>query len=116
MSTITQAQALDALSALSHPTRLEVYRLLIRNSPDGLPAGAIARALDVRQNTLSSNLALLSNAGLIHGEREGRVIRYSASIPHMQALIGFLVEDCCGQDPCTCGPLLDGLFCEESQC
>lgn len=99
--------ALTALSALSQPTRLDVFRLLVKHSPDGLFAGQIAETLDVRQNTLSSNLALLTEAGLITRTREGRAIRYTAQIDAMRDLVGFLLEDCCGGDPSACGPISD---------
>lgn len=87
--------ALGALAALAQPTRLDVFRLLVRAGPDGLYAGAIAERLDVRQNTLSTNLALLTEAGLIDRSREGRSIRYRANIEGMRALVDFLMEDCC---------------------
>lgn len=103
--------AVAALSALGQDTRLEVFRLLVRAEPEGLCAGEIAVRLQVRQNTLSANLAVLQRAGLIRSRREGRSIRYRADLAGMQGLIGFLMEDCCGGRPDRCRPLLDELAC-----
>src|SRR2546426_10286465 len=70
--------ALSALAALGQPTRLEIFRLLMRRQPVGLPAGAIAEAIGCPQNTLSSHLSILARAGLVRGTREGRSILYRA--------------------------------------
>ena len=89
-------RTLDALSALGQETRLDVFRLLVRAGPQGQAAGEIAEALGVRPNTLSSNLNILSVAGLVRSTREGRSIRYFANMDTMRDLLGFLLEDCCG--------------------
>jgi len=102
-------EALDALAALSQDMRLDVFRLLVRTGPGGLYAGEIAERLAVRQNTLSTNLAVLVRAGLLRSEREGRSIRYFANLDGMRRLLGFLLEDCCGGQPETCQPLLKEL-------
>lgn len=99
--------AVRAFSALGQPTRLEVLRLLIRTGAPGVAAGEIAEALGVRQNTLSANLAVLRDAGLIGSERDGRSIRYFADMNGLGALLGFLMEDCCGGRPERCRPLID---------
>ncbi len=101
--------ALAAFGALSQPTRLATFRLLIQALPAGLPAGEIAAALAVRQNTLSAHLAVLAEAGLVRGERQGRTIRYHAEIDRLRALLGFLTQDCCGGRPDLCAPLADAL-------
>ena len=101
--------AIESLSALAQETRLEVFRLLVQAGPEGLYAGEIAARLDVLQNTLSTNLAVLSRAGLIQARREGRSIRYSADLGAMSALLGFLMQDCCGGRPETCQPLLTAI-------
>lgn len=101
--------ALSALTALGQETRLDVFRLLVEAGADGILAGAIAEALDVRQNTLSSNLSILLNAGLLHSRREGRAIRYFADMERMRALLSYLLEDCCGGRPELCQPALAGL-------
>ena len=104
-------QALLAFSALSQPTRLAVFRLLVKAGSEGLTAGEIGAALDVRQNTMSANLSILLNAGLVKNRREGRAIRYFADMDGMRGLLGFLMEDCCGGRPALCQPVLDELAC-----
>ena len=94
--------ALKALAALGQATRLDVFRLLVQAGPDGLPAGEIARRLGLRQNTLSSHLAILAHAGLVRREREGRTIRFIGELASMRSLVAFLVEDCCGGQPEQC--------------
>jgi DNA-binding transcriptional ArsR family regulator len=98
---------LSALSALSQETRLDVFRLLVQAGPDGLPAGAIAEALGVAPNTLSFHLAQLNHAGLLAQRRESRSLIYSAEYSHMNALMGFLMENCCGlpANAAACGPV-----------
>ncbi|MEM7076700.1 MAG: metalloregulator ArsR/SmtB family transcription factor [Pseudomonadota bacterium] len=100
-------RALCAFQALSQDTRLNVFRLLIRAGPEGLAAGEIATRLDVRQNTLSTHLSILSGAGLILADRDGRSIRYRADLHGIRGLLGFLVEDCCGGHPARCQPLIE---------
>jgi len=95
-----------ALAALAHPGRLEAFRLLVRAGPDGMAAGEIARATGSLANTLSANLNVLAGAGLVTSRREGRSIIYSAAYPRMQALLAFLMEDCCGGKPEICAPLV----------
>lgn len=104
--------ALNALSALGQDTRLDVFRLLVRAGPQGQAAGEIAEALGVRPNTLSSNLNILSGAGLVTSIREGRSIRYFANLETMRALLGFLLEDCCGGQAELCQPVLEQLTCK----
>lgn len=96
------SQALVALAALGQPTRLEIFRLLMRREPEGLPAGSIAEALGCPQNTLSSHLAILTRAGLTSGIRLGRSIIYRADIRGMRTLVQFLVSDCCNGHPQLC--------------
>lgn len=98
--------ALAALSALSQSMRLETVRLLIQAGPGGMTAGEIAEALGARPNTLSANLAVLLQAGLVRNQREGRSVRYFADMEGMQGLIGFLMEDCCGGRPEPCQPAI----------
>jgi len=102
---------LSAFSALSQQTRLDVFRLLIKAGKEGLLAGAIGDALNVRQNTMSANLSVLLNSGLIRNERQGRTIRYFADFNALGGLLAFLMEDCCGGEPEKCQPLIDQLTC-----
>ena len=97
--------AVNMLSALGHEGRLAIFRLLVKAGPDGIAAGEIARTLDVLPNSLSANLNVLSNAGLITPRREGRSIIYSADYGAMSGMLGFLMEDCCNGAPEICAPL-----------
>ena len=99
--------AVGALSALAHEGRLEIFRLLVRAGVDGLAAGEIARATGVLPNTLSSNLNILSVAGLVTSRRAGRSIIYAAAYDRMRDLLAFLMEDCCDGKPEICGPLVE---------
>ena len=85
--------AIRAFSALGHDGRLAVFRLLMRHAPHGVRAGEIAAALDMRPNTLSTNLGLLEDAGLIRSCREGRAILYCVNLPAAGALAAYFVND-----------------------
>jgi DNA-binding transcriptional ArsR family regulator len=102
-------QAISAFAALAQPTRLDVFRLLMEHEPDGLPAGEVARQMDVPHNTMSTHLAILTRAGLIEAERQSRSIIYRAKLDAVRALTGFLVKDCCGGRPEICAPLIADL-------
>lgn len=106
--------AVAALSALAHAGRLSVFRLLVQAGGEGVAAGEIARRLDVPPNTLSANLNILSNAGLIDSRREGRSIIYTARYENMTELLEFLMQDCCGGSPEICAPLAEVAF--KSRC
>lgn len=101
--------ALATLSALGHEQRLDIFRHLVKAGPEGAVAGEIASILGTLPNTLSANLSVLSQAGLVVGEREGRNIRYRADMATMQSLLGFLMQDCCGGDASLCAPVFDTL-------
>ena len=92
---------IDALSALAHDTRLKVYRLLVVAGPQGLPAGRIGEELDLPPATLSFHLAHLARAGLAKSRQEGRFVIYSADFQNMNALVGYLTENCCGGQSCA---------------
>ena len=92
---IDAKQAVTALSALAQESRLDVFRLLVRQGPSGLAAGAIAEHLAIAPATLSFHLAQLSHAGLVKSRRESRSIIYTTAYDHMQALMQFLSENCC---------------------
>ena len=95
-------QAVQALSALAQDSRLAIFRLLVQAGPAGLPAGAIGERLDLPPATLSFHLAGLTRAGLAQSRQDGRFVIYSASFEHMNALVAFLTENCCGG--ATCAP------------
>lgn len=103
--------ATQAFSALSQPTRLAALRLLIQAGANGMAAGQISQGLEIRQNTMSQNLAVLVRAGLIRNARQGREIRYYADFDGVRHLIAFLLEDCCGGNAERCRPLLDEIAC-----
>src|SRR5690554_1656693 len=92
------AHALVMFDALSQETRLRAFRLLVEAGPDGLPAGAISDQLGIAHNTLSFHLSHLSHAGLINSRKSGRSVIYAACFEQMQALIAFMVKDCCSRD------------------
>jgi ArsR family transcriptional regulator len=100
------ADAIDVFAALAQPTRLEAFRLIMAHEPHGLPAGEVARRLEVPQNTMSSHLAVLSRAGLISAERHSRSIIYRAELDRVREVASFLVSDCCGGRPELCQPLV----------
>ena len=97
--------AVRALSALAHEGRLAAFRLLVRAGSRGIPAGQIADRLKMPPSSLSSNLMLLSHAGLVTSERDGRSIIYRADFSAMQRLLAFLIEDCCDGAAEVCAPL-----------
>ena len=90
------------LVAVQAPTRLEVFRLLMRKEPEGLSAGTIADAIGCPHNTLSSHLSILARSGLVQGTRDGRSIVYRADVEGIRALIAFMVTDCCEGHPELC--------------
>lgn len=101
------SSAVLALSALAHEGRLDIFRLLVRAGSEGLAAGEIARATGALPNTLSSNLGILSVAGLATSRRDGRSIIYAAAYDSMRELLAFLMEDCCGGNTAICAPLAE---------
>jgi len=93
-------QALQSLSALAQESRLAIFRLLVQAGPAGMPAGAIGEALELPPATLSFHLAGLTRAGLARSRQEGRFVIYSADYAAMNALVGFLTENCCQGAKC----------------
>ena len=93
---MTPAIAVEALGALAQEHRLALFRLLVQAGANGMPAGALASALRVPNSSLSFHLAQLSKAGLVTQERQHRSIIYRADYAAMNALVGFLMENCCG--------------------
>ncbi|MCC5780300.1 helix-turn-helix transcriptional regulator [Nitratireductor sp. B36] len=106
-----KTEAIDALAALGQETRLDVFRLLVKAGPEGLPAGEVALRLGVVQNTASAHLKVLAQSGMIRAEREGRIIRYSADMTGFRDLLAFLMEDCCNGNPDLCRPAIEAATC-----
>ena len=98
------ADVVEALAALAQETRLKVYRLLVEAGPEGLSAGLISQQLELAPATLSFHLAHLRRAGLAASRQDGRFVIYSANFQSMNALVGYLTENCCGGQSCTPSP------------
>jgi len=103
--------AVTALEALAHETRLGVFRLLVQAGPEGISAGDIADRLDARQNTMSSHLSKLHQAGIVTSRRDGRHIIYRADFDAVSGLILYLMEDCCGRSAQLCDPIAASMNC-----
>jgi DNA-binding transcriptional ArsR family regulator len=101
---------IKALAALAQESRLKVFRLLVRSGTEGLAAGEIARRLEIPHNTMSSQLSILTNAGLVDSRRDGRSIIYNIDFDGTRNLLSFLMEDCCQGRPELCAPVLDSLL------
>ena len=89
-----------ALSALAQGHRLAAFRLLVQAGEQGLAAGALAEQIGVPPSSMSFHLAQLAHAGLATQRRESRSIIYSADYAAMNAVMGYLTENCCGGVPC----------------
>lgn len=95
------SQAINALGALAQEHRLALFRLLIQAGADGMAAGALAEAIGIPNSSLSFHLAHLHRAGLVEQRREGRSLIYSADYGAMDALVGYLMENCCAGAGCA---------------
>jgi DNA-binding transcriptional ArsR family regulator len=100
-----KTDAVTALSALAQDNRLDVFRLLVEAGPEGMPAGEIAEALGLAPNTLTFHFDRLRGAGLVSVRREGRSMIYAARFEAMNALIGYLTDNCCSGAPEQCLPV-----------
>ena len=93
-----------ALAALAQEHRLAIFRLLVQAGPQGMPAGQVAESLGLAPNTLTFHFDRLRLAGLVTVRREGRSMIYAAQFETMNALIGFLTENCCQGSAEQCAP------------
>ncbi len=108
---MTAEEALAALAALSNPTRLETFRLLVRREPTGLTTGEIVSQIGITQSTLSTHLAVLAKAKLVRAEKQGRNQVQHAEVDTLRELMLFLAKDCCSGSPQLCDPLIAELTC-----
>lgn len=97
-------QAVTALGALAHDTRLAIFRLLVQRGPDGLAAGVIADELDIVPSSLTFHLQQLTHAGLITQRRLSRQLIYATDFAAMNAVMNYLTENCCG-GAAICAPV-----------
>jgi len=93
--------AIKALAALAHETRLTIFRVLVQAGKSGLSAGQLAKELSIPNATLSFHLKELTHAELIIARQESRFIYYSANFSTMNALLGYLTENCCAGISCS---------------
>jgi ArsR family transcriptional regulator, arsenate/arsenite/antimonite-responsive transcriptional repressor len=100
---IDEGQVIKALAALAHPVRLKVFRALVVSGPRGLTPGVMQEGLAIPATTLSFHLKELAGAGLASIERSSRSLVYRAAYAQMNALLGYLTENCC--EGSTCGVL-----------
>src|SRR5213596_1857105 len=96
--------AVSALAALAQDNRLDVFRLLVQAGPGGMPAGKVAASLKLSPNTLTFHFDRLRMAGLVTVRRDGRSMIYAARFETMNALLGYLTENCCKGAPDACAP------------
>jgi ArsR family transcriptional regulator len=106
---------LAALSAIAQESRLAVFRLLVQAGPEGIAASKIASQLDIAPSSLSFHLKELTHSRLINSRSEGRFVIYSADVAVMNALIGYLTENCCGGLPCAPASLCAGPAIDQDQ-
>ena len=99
------AEAAGMLGALSHETRLNVFRTVMRAGPEGVAAGVLADRLGVSPSNLSAHLSTLTSAGLLCVRRDGRRRLYAPDIAQVRDLLAYLVADCCNGHPEVCAIL-----------
>lgn len=99
--------AAKIFEALSSEVRLDLFRVLVKNAPEGLVAGEIATLLDIPSTNLSFHLKAIVQSGLVDVEREGRFMRYKANIPLMLDIVAYLTAECCAGNPAACQKFRD---------
>ncbi|PKG55361.1 transcriptional regulator [Shewanella sp. Choline-02u-19] len=92
--------AAKALKELGHPTRLTLFRCLVKAGYAGLPVGQLQETLQIPNSTLSHHLSSLMSAGLVKQQREGRVLHCIPQFDCLDGLISFLQEECCTDEKC----------------
>lgn len=104
-------KAIEVMSALAQPTRLEVFTHLARSRPDGLSPGQLAERIGTPASTMSVHLTILSRAGLISSTKAGRSITYRAEPEAIRDLALFLMHDCCLGCADVVDPKLEQMNC-----
>ncbi len=99
-------QAAKQLEALGNPTRLEVYRTLVRAGANGLAVSSVQQKIGIPASTLSHHLHRLILTGLVTQERQATTLICRANYPAMRDLLGFLADECCA-DTAACGSATD---------
>ena len=103
---MNQIKAIEAFAALAQDSRMEIYRMLVKEGRSSLRVGDISRRLNIIPSTLSGHLAILKRAGLLISTRQKREIHYSADIEIMNKLVGFMLQDCCNGQVENCAEIL----------
>jgi DNA-binding transcriptional ArsR family regulator len=98
-----ERDAVTSLAALAHEHRLRIFRLLVRQGPSGLPAGAIGERVGLSPTNTSFHLKELDRAGLLRATRQGRQVLYAVHVEGMRRLLTYLTEECCQGRPELCG-------------
>ena len=101
--------AVTSLAALAHEQRLRIFRILVKQGINGMPAGEIAEAVNASPTAASFHLKELERAGLLHATRDGRYIRYAIHVEGMRRLLEYLTEDCCQGQPELCGSIVKNI-------
>lgn len=103
---MNQERAIEAFTAIAQESRLAIYRLLVKEAPQGLPVGEISRRLEIVPSTLSGHLGILKRTGLLKSTRRQREIHYAANLEIMGDLIRYMLEDCCDGKVENCGEIV----------
>jgi hypothetical protein len=96
------AAAAEALSALTDPKCLTLFRMLVRAGPAGIPAGVIERETGTETGEMATQLADLCGVGLVVVRQDEAITTYAANMSGTRELVGFLIEDCCGGQEQIC--------------
>lgn len=107
---MNEPDVIRALLALGHPARLQIFRALVITGKEGMTPGVMQEGLDISATTLSFHLKELTSAGLVTQERAGRNLIYRAAYDQMNAVLGYLTENCCQGADCAIGTV--GVSCK----
>lgn len=104
-----EEDVVQSLAALAHAVRLQVFRALVVCGPRGMTPGVMHEGLGIPATTLSFHLKELATAGLVTSERVGKNLVYRAAFERMNALLGYLTDNCCAGAACAVEP--SGVAC-----